>query len=85
MNASLWDPEFIKNILAKPADKEYKYIITDDKDEFLTRLESGANLALKSTKDNLRYIEKLDKIRQVREGADIFEVFPWLKKDKDNA
>jgi len=78
-----WDPEQIKKILSQPAPK-YKYFITDDKDEFITRLELIANQGLKNTKDNLRYLEQMDKIRRVREGADIYEVYPFLKKDKDN-
>lgn len=82
MNAGWWDPEIIKGILNTPA-KRYKYFVTDDKDEFLARLEIVNNNALKNHKDNLKYLEQINKIREVREGADIFKVFPWLKKDKE--
>jgi CRISPR/Cas system CMR-associated protein Cmr5 small subunit len=79
-----WDPEKIKEILSKPAQK-YKYFITDDQDEFVNRLEIIANNALQNNKDNLKYLERMDEIRRIREGEDIFKVLPWLKKDKDNA
>jgi len=84
MNAGFWDPEVIKKIAAMPA-KRFKYFITDDKDEFINRLELINNKALTTQKDNLRYLERADEIRRIREGEDIFEVLPWLLKDKDNA
>lgn len=83
MNAAWgWDPEQIKKALSEPA-KRYKYFITDDKDEFVDRLEIIANNALTNNKDNLKYLERLDEIRRIREGEDIFEVLPWLKRDKE--
>ncbi len=82
MNAPLgWDPEFIKKILSEPAPR-YKYFITDDKDEFVNRLELIAHRAFETHKDNLKYLERLDEIRRIRGGEDIFEVLPWLLKDK---
>lgn len=85
MNAAWgWDPEVLKEIFSQPATK-YKYFITDDKDEFVNRLEIIANNALTNNKDNLKYLERLDEIRRIREGEDIFKVLPWLTKDNDNA
>lgn len=62
-----------------------KYIITDDKDEFLNRMETIANNGLKQTHDNLRYLELLEKVKEVREGADIYDVYPFLKRDNETA
>lgn len=77
-----WDwAEITKKVLKEPA-KKYKYFVTDDKDEFVNRLEIIANNALQNNKDNLKYLERMDEIRRIREGEDIFEVLPWLKKDK---
>jgi len=84
MNAGFWDPELIKKLLALPPEK-YKYFVTDDKDEFVNRLELIAHTAFQNHKDNLRYLERLDEIRRIREGEDIFKVLPWLIKDKDDA
>lgn len=83
MNAAWgWDPEFLKKLMSEPP-KRYKYFITDDKEEFLSRLEIINNNALKNHKDNLKYLEGVDNIRRVREGEDIFKIFPWLEKDKE--
>ena len=82
-----WDPETLKKILAEPAPPKYKYIITDDPEEFLNRIESRAHYAMiNGSVDNLKYLEDLDRVKSVREGADIFETFPILKEwNKDNA
>ncbi len=77
-----WDwAEITKKVLNEPA-KKYKYFVTDDLDEFVNRLEIIANNALLHNKDNLKYLERMDEIRRIREGEDIFEVLPWLKRDE---
>jgi hypothetical protein len=76
-----WNINNVKDSLTKPA-KRYKYFITDDKDEFLARLEVINNRALANQHDNLKYLEELDNIRRVREGEDIFKVFPWIRTEK---
>ena len=82
MNAAWgWNPDIIKKALSEPR-KKYKYFLTDDKEEFLARLEAIAIRGLQNTKDNLKYLEQMDCIRRVREGEDIYEVFPWLEKDR---
>ncbi len=85
MNAAWgWDPKKIRKIIAKldsEHEPEKKFFFTDDQDEFLNRLEAIANKSVLQTKDNLRYLEQLDKIRQVREGADIYKIYPSLKRD----
>jgi len=81
-----WDPEKLKEIFEKVANEpKKKFIFTDSQDEFISRMESSAESALKQYGDNLRYLEQMDKIRQVKEGARLEDVYPWLKKDKDNA
>lgn len=79
-----WDVEQIKKALSEPV-KKYKYFITDDKDEFVNRLEIINNGVLLNSKDNLKYLERAVEIKRIRDGEDIFEVLPWLKKDKNNA
>lgn len=81
-----WDPEKLKEIFEKVSkEPKKKFIFTDSKDEFLTKMEDIAGNALKQYGDNLRYLEQMDKVRQVREGAKLEDVYPWLKKDNDNA
>ena len=81
-----WDSEQLKMIFERVAkDPKKKFIFTDSQDEFINRMESSAESALKQYGDNLRYLEQMDKIRQVREGAKLEDVYPWLKKDNDNA
>lgn len=81
MNATWgWDYDRLKEILKQPAPK-FKYVITDDKEEFLNRIEQRAKYTIiNGLKDNLRYLEDLDRVKSVREGADIFETFPILKE-----
>lgn len=79
-----WDVDLIKKCLAQIKNEpKKKFLFTDSKDEFLLRMEIITNNALIRTKDNLRYLEQMDKIRQVREGAKIEDVYTWLKKDKE--
>jgi len=66
--------EYIKG----PKPTRMKYIITDDRDEFIERLESITKIAFERTGDNLRYLEGMSKIKEVREGAAIEDVFPWI-------
>jgi hypothetical protein len=73
-----WDFESIEKALTNPSPRR-KYIITDDRDEFIAALERIAKSGFKVTKDNLRYLEQLDKIKEVKAGADIETVFPWIK------
>lgn len=76
-----WDIEKIREILAGPNPPRQKYIITDDKEEFLNRIEARAKYTIiNGVKDNLRYLEDLDRVKAVRDGADIFETFPILKE-----
>jgi hypothetical protein len=76
-----WDVETIRKILDGPPSPRQKYIITDDPQEFLDRIESRAKFALKNgSVDNLKYLEDLDRVKSVREGADMFETFPYLKE-----
>jgi hypothetical protein len=76
-----WGIEKIREILAGPNPPRQKYIITDDKEEFLNRIESRAKFTIiNGVADNLRYLEDLDRVKDVREGADIFETFPILKE-----
>ncbi len=78
-----WDPEKLKEIFEKVAkEPKKKFIFTDSADEFINRMESSAEGALKQHHDNLRYLEQMDKIHQVKEGAKLEDVYPWLKKDK---
>lgn len=76
-----WDIEKIREILGGSNLPRQKYIITDDKEEFLNRIESRAKYTIiNGVKDNLRYLEDLDRVKAVRDGADIFETFPILKE-----
>lgn len=77
-----WDLELIAAIIKSPAPKKLKYIITDDKDEFITRLELINENAFIRMKDNLKYLEGLEKIARVKAGVPVEEVFPWVKDDK---
>lgn len=77
----MWVYDELVKVLAQPV-SEFKYVITDDKEEFLSRMETIANNGLKQTHDNLRYLELLEKVKEVRDGADIYEVYPFLKRDK---
>jgi len=73
--------EKIKNL---PPPPKQKYIITDDPAEFLNRIEQRAKyVMINGTDNNLKYLEDLDRVKAVREGADIFEVFPVLKEWND--
>jgi hypothetical protein len=76
-----WDIERLRTILTGQPSPKPKYIITDDKDEFLNRIEQRAHYTMiNGLKNNLRYLEDLDRVKAVREGADIFEIFPMLKE-----
>jgi hypothetical protein len=76
-----WNIEKIAEMLKGPKPPKQKYIITDDKEEFLNRLEARAKFVLKNVPvDNLKYLEELDRVKAVRAGADIFETFPILKE-----
>lgn len=76
-----WDIETIKKIFSEPRPPKQKYIITDDPEEFLRRIESRAHFVMVNGQaDNLKYLEDLDRVKAVREGADIFETFPILKE-----
>jgi len=74
-----WDIETLKQIMEQPVERP-KYIVTDDKDEFLDRMEGIAKNGLKQKGDNLKCLEMLDKVKAVREGADIFEIFEILRE-----
>jgi hypothetical protein len=74
-----WDFDKLRDILKEPKPK-LKYIITDDRDEFIKTLERIVESALEHTGDNLRYLEGKSKIQQVRDGAAIEDVFPWVKE-----
>jgi len=74
-----WEIETIKKVLESEDKPRPRYIITDDKEEFIQRLESIAENALKATKDNLRYLEQLDRIKELKAGAEVEDVFPWIK------
>ena len=79
-----WDIETLRKIASGPKPPKQKYIITDDKEEFLNRVEARAKYVLiNGTENNLKYLEDLDRVKAVREGADIRETFPFLK-DWDN-
>jgi len=83
MNAAWgWDPEVIKKYFEGPKIK-YKYVITDDKDEFLASMNRIAEKHFAETKDNLRYLEHLDRIKAIEEGAELRDVFTWLKDFDD--
>ena len=72
------DLEKIRSLLFQETPK-LKYVITDDPVEFVNRLEQIAETAHKELKDNLRYLEQKDKIRDIKNGAKIEDVFPWIK------
>lgn len=74
-----WDFDKITEILSAPRQPLPKYVITDDRDEFISRLERINKIAFANTKDNLKYLEGLDKINQMKAGAEIETVFPWVK------
>ena len=74
-----WDFETIKEILSH-ASVRPKFIVTDDREEFLHRMETIAKNGLLHDADNLRCLEILDKVKSVRDGADIFETFTLLKE-----
>ena len=79
-----WDIDAITQLINEPPLPKLKYIITDDKEEFLNRVESRAkHTIVNGACDNLRYLEDLDRVKAVREGTDIFEVFPVLKEWND--
>lgn len=74
----MWDFDKIKQILELNEPK-FKYLITDDKNEFLDKMEEIAKRGLKNNADNLKCLELLSAVESVRNGADILEVFPILK------
>jgi len=79
-----WDLETLKSILSGPKPARQKYIVTDDPIDFLDRIESRAKFALSNgSVNNLKYLEDLERVKAVREGADIFETFPILKEWND--
>ena len=73
-----WDFESVKKTLLGATPKP-KYIITDSRDEFIAVLERINKTAFKASGDNLRYLEQLDKIKEIKAGANIEDVFPWVK------
>ena len=76
-----WDFKVLCDILNGPKPPKQKYIITDDWEEFLNRIETRAKFVLlNGTDNNLKYLEDLDRVKAVRNGADIFETFPILKE-----
>lgn len=79
-----WRPKQITRLIKKLKDEpKKKFFFTDSKDEFLRRMEIIAIKAFETNKDNLRFLERMEQIRQVRGGVDIKEVYPWLKKDME--
>ena len=74
-----WDLETMAAFLKAPSKPKLKYIVTDSKEEFMAAMQRIADRSIKATKDNLRYLEQLDKIRQIKEGAAIEDVYPWVK------
>jgi hypothetical protein len=81
-----WDFMMLRYLINGPSRQhEPKYIFTDDLEEFLNRIEQRALCVLKNEEvcDNLRYLEDLDRVKAVRGGADIFEVFPLLREWRD--
>jgi hypothetical protein len=73
----MWDWDFttLSEIAKQPAKK---YIITDDLNEFLERVDIIAENGLKKTGDNLRYLELKEKIKLVRNGAKIEDAYKFL-------
>ena len=78
-----WDIKSITDLFfINDKDSKKKFFFTDSQDEFINRMENIARSSFAVNKDNLRYLEQLDTIRQIREGVKIEDVYPWLKKDK---
>ncbi len=76
-----WDIEHLSCIFKMdPGDLEKKFFFTDSKEEFLDHLTEIATNGFKQNNDNLRYLELLEKIQRVRDGADVGDVYPWAKK-----
>ena len=77
-----WNADLLKEIIERQANQEVRlaYIVTNDKEEFLERMEGIAKRGLQQNGDNLKCLEILDKVKAVREGADVFETFTMLKE-----
>jgi len=73
-----WTPELVQKALSHPA-KKYKYLITDDKNEFIASMEEVAINHHKKYGDNLRYLEDLTKIQMLKDGMEPANIFDWLR------
>lgn len=73
-----WDFNFIKNIMDSTVGGRPTYIVTDDKEDFLERMEGIGKRGLKQDGDNLKCLEILSAVQAVRNGEDIFKAFPIL-------
>lgn len=78
----MWDIKQFAEFLNKPYEVA-EFIITDDREEFLQRMEGIAHRGLNKGGDTLKCLEILDEVKAVREGADIYETFPILKDWKE--
>ena len=78
-----WSVELITSIIeTKSIEPKKKFFFTDSQDEFVERMEGIARNSFKQTNDNLIYLEQLEKIRQIKEGTKIEDVYTWLKRDE---
>jgi len=75
-----WDIDTLTKILNVPKPPKQRYIVTDDRDEFIGTLERITELGFKSRGDNLKYLENLEGLKRIKAGADIEDVFPWVKE-----
>ena len=74
-----WDFEKLKDMLSRPV-KRPRYVVTDDLEDFLQRMEGIAKRGLQQDASNLKCLEILSSIHDVRNGMDPFEAFTILKE-----
>lgn len=75
-----WDIDTLTEILNGPKPPKKRYIVTDDRDEFIVTLERITELGFKSRRDNLKYLENLEGLKRIKAGAEIEDVFPWVRE-----
>lgn len=77
-NYGWWSPELVKEVLSKPATK-YKYLVTDDKNDFIERMERININHHKKYGDNLEYLEELVRIQLMKDGIEPEALYDFLK------
>ena len=71
-----WSIEKLNQMIKSPPPR-FKYLITDDKAEFIVQMEAINDISFKTSGDNLKYLEQLDRISQLKAGAEPKDVFDW--------